>query len=226
MAVASHAATRVSISGLYALTPDLADASELSARVAAALAGGATAIQYRNKTASPEVRLKQARAVRALCSARGATLIVNDDVELALAVAANGVHLGHDDPTVATARARLGPAAIIGVSCYDSLLRAEAAVGAGVDYIAFGSFFRSAVKPAAVRAHPSLLSEAKRRWEVAVVAIGGITAANAAPLLHAGADALAVISAVFDAPDVEAAAREIASLFARRRRSSIAGPEP
>jgi thiamine-phosphate pyrophosphorylase len=213
MVVAPHAAARVSISGLYALTPDLGDTDELTARVTAALAGGATAIQYRNKTASPGLRLEQALALRGLCAVRGAIFIVNDDVELASAVDADGVHLGRDDATVAAARERLGRRALIGASCYDSLVHAEAAVAAGADYVAFGSYFASAVKPDAMRADTSLLSVAKMRWNVSVVAIGGITAANAGSLLAAGADSVAVLSAVFGAPDVKAAAREIASLF-------------
>ena len=215
MVVAPHAAARVSISGLYALTPDLGDTGELGERVAAALAGGATAIQYRNKTASPGLRLEQALVLRRLCAGRATLLIVNDDVELAFAVDADGVHVGRDDASIAAARARLGPRALIGASCYNSLVRAEAAVAAGADYIAFGSFFASTVKPRAVHADTSLLSVAKMRWNVPVVAIGGITAANAGLLLAAGADAVAVLSAVFGAPDVTAAARELASLFSR-----------
>jgi thiamine-phosphate pyrophosphorylase len=201
------------LAGLYALTPDCADTDLLLAQVRAALAGGASAVQYRNKTAAPGLRLDQARALRAACAARSATFIVNDDVELAATVDADGVHLGRDDATVIAARKRLGPGAIIGVSCYDSLARADAAVGSGADYVAFGSFFPSTVKPEAVRATNALLSAAKLRWRVPVVAIGGITAANAAPLLAAGADALAVISAVFDAPDVRSAAQALAQLF-------------
>jgi thiamine-phosphate pyrophosphorylase len=218
MALALPARSRTSLSGLYALTPDCADTDWLAACVRAALAGGAAAIQYRNKTAAPALRLAQARMVRAACTASGATFIVNDEVELAARVDADGVHLGRDDATVASARKRLGRRATIGVSCYDSLARADAAVGAGADYIAFGSFFPSAVKPGAVRAPTELLSAAKLRWTLPVVAIGGITPANAGPLLAAGADAVAVISAVFDAPDVEAAARAIARLFISRSR--------
>jgi thiamine-phosphate pyrophosphorylase len=206
-------ALRASISGLYALTPDASDSEKLAARVAAAIAGGARAVQYRNKAASPELRLEQARALRMMCRDRATLFIVNDDVELARLVDADGVHLGKDDASVAMARARLGPSAIVGVSCYDELERGADAVDAGADYIAFGSFFSSAVKPAAVRAKPSLLTAAKSRWRVPVVAIGGITAANAASLIDAGADAVAVISAVFGAGDVESAARRIARLF-------------
>jgi thiamine-phosphate pyrophosphorylase len=149
-----------------------------------------------------------------LCKARGAIFIVNDDVELALAVDADGVHLGRDDATVEAARARLGPDAIVGVSCYDAIGRAQAAISAGGDYIAFGSFYPSRVKPNAARAPLSLIGEAKGRWPgISVVAIGGITGANAAPLVAAGADAVAVISALYDAPDVGLAARELVACF-------------
>jgi thiamine-phosphate pyrophosphorylase len=202
------------IAGLYALTPDLLDSDELIARVAAAIEGGASVIQYRSKIASPPLRRAQALALRDLCAGRGVTFIVNDDVDLAYAVDADGVHLGRDDAPILRARRRLGHGAIIGASCYDSLDSATAAVGAGADYVAFGSFFASPIKPAAARAKPPLLTAAKARLSVPVVAIGGITPANAAPLVAAGADALAVISAVFRAADVTAAARAFADLFA------------
>ena len=214
MAAVSTAVPRSKLAGLYALTPDLADTAALSARTDLALSGGASAIQYRNKSASAALKLQQATTLRALCSARGAIFIVNDDVELARAVDADGVHLGRDDASVAAARARLGSAAIVGVSCYDELARAEAAIAVGGDYIAFGSFYPSRVKPNAVRPSLRLIAEAKARWpEITVVAIGGITAANAAPLIAAGADAVAVISALYDAPDVLLAARELVACF-------------
>ena len=208
--------SRVGLAGLYALTPDLADTLPLLQRVRAALAGGAAAIQYRNKTASPALRWVQARALREICADASAVLIVNDDVELAASVAADGVHLGRDDASVAAARQRLGPNAIIGASCYDSLERAQSAFEAGADYIAFGSFYASSVKPDAVRATPELLSSAKRRWDIPLVAIGGITPDNAVPLIAAGADAVAVMTAVFKAADVRASARAFANLFRPR----------
>ena len=214
MAAAPRAAGRPKLAGLYALTPELADTVELAARTELALSGGASAIQYRSKAASAGLKLEQAAALRALCSARGAIFIVNDDVELAHAVHADGVHLGRDDATLAAARARLGPAAIIGVSCYDELERAESAIASGGDYIAFGSFYPSRVKPNAVQAPLSLIAEAKARWpQAGIVAIGGITAANAPPLIAAGADAVAVISALYEAPDIALAARELAGCF-------------
>jgi thiamine-phosphate pyrophosphorylase len=214
MSAVLRTASRPKLAGLYALTPELSNTTTMSLRTEAALAGGASAVQYRNKAAPAALRREQAGALRALCKARGAIFIVNDDVELALAVDADGVHLGRDDASVAAARARLGPDAIVGVSCYDAIGRAQAAVSAGGDYIAFGSFYPSRVKPDAVRAPLSLIAEAKARWPgTSVVAIGGITAANAAPLVAAGADAVAVISALYDAPDVGLAARELVACF-------------
>ena len=215
------------ISGLYALTPDLLDTDELIARVTAAIAGGAAALQYRNKIASPPLRRAQALALRDLCAARGTIFIVNDDVNLAYAVDADGVHLGRDDAPLPRARQRLGSTAIIGASCYDSLERAAAAVAGGADYVAFGSFFPSTIKPDAVRVEAALLTAAKVRWNVATVAIGGITPATAPALIAAGADALAVITAVFDAPDVTAAAKAFRDAFvaatpAARRRAGMA----
>ena len=204
------------LAGLYALTPDRADTGALLAQVAAAIEGGAAAIQYRNKRGSAALRREQALALRELCASQGVLFIVNDDVALAREVAADGVHLGRDDVAIAAARQFLGGDAVIGASCYDSLEQAERAVGSGADYIAFGSFFASRVKPDAVRAPLSLLAQAKARWRVPVVAIGGITAANAASLIAAGADALAVITALFDAPDVTVAARALHAAFAAR----------
>lgn len=201
------------IAGLYALTPDLLDTDELVARVERALLGGAAAVQYRNKLASPPLRRAQALVLRDLCAAQGTIFIVNDDVDLAFAVDADGVHLGRDDPPLARARRRLGQTAIIGASCYDSLERAATAVAEGADYIAFGSFFPSVIKPDARRAEPSLLTAAKARWNVATVAIGGITLATAPALIAAGADALAVITAVFEAPDIVAAAKAFRDAF-------------
>jgi thiamine-phosphate pyrophosphorylase len=202
------------IAGLYALTPDLLDSDELFERVGAAIAGGARAIQYRNKIASPPLKRAQALALRDLCSAQSVTFIVNDDVNLAYGVDADGVHLGRDDAPLAHARRRLGHGAIIGASCYDSLDRAAAAVAAGADYLAFGSFFPSTIKPDAARAQPALLTAAKARWNVTVVAVGGITVSHAGALIDAGADALAVVTAVFGAADVRAAAKAFSDAFA------------
>lgn len=207
---------RQRVSGLYALTPDLLDDNALEAKVRAALEGGASLVQYRNKTAPPEVRLRQARRLSHLCKAHGVPLIINDHLSLALEVEAEGVHLGRDDGEAAAARARMGDHALIGVSCYDSLDNARAAVRDGASYVAFGSFFTSAVKPSAVKAKFSLLTDAKRELKVPLVAIGGIDATNAQYLIHSGADCIAVISALFDAEDVRYAASRLSSLFQRK----------
>jgi thiamine-phosphate pyrophosphorylase len=202
--------------GLYAVTPDLADTADLVARVEAALAGGAGAIQYRSKGATAVLRSTQAEALARISAKRGVLFIVNDDAALCAAVGADGVHLGAADGSAAAARAIVGPERIIGISCYNDFALAEAAVAAGADYVAFGSFFPSSVKPGARRADVALLARAGMLG-VPVVAIGGITAENAGSLERAGAQAVAVISAVFDPPDVEAAARAIAGRWGRSR---------
>ena len=200
--------------GLYAITDG--PRVDLLAACEAALDGGATLLQYRDKTHDAPRRFAEARALVSLCSRFGVPLIVNDDVELAAAVRAAGVHLGEDDVDVASARGRLGADAIIGVSCYDSLDRARTLAAAGADYLAFGAFHPSPTKPNARTATPALLREAKPLG-VPLVAIGGITAANGATLIDAGASYLAVISAVFGTRDVRGAARSFAVLFADAR---------
>jgi thiamine-phosphate pyrophosphorylase len=194
------------LGGLYAITPE---SGELLPRVSAALEGGVAALQYRRKG---NASAGEARALAGLCRARRALFIVNDDLELALACGADGVHLGRDDGDVDAARARMKDK-LVGVSCYDSLERARAAVAAGADYVAFGSVFASPTKPGAVRAPLALFAQAKPLG-VPLAAIGGITLENAPQLLAAGADALAVISDLFDSPDVAARARAYGKLFA------------
>jgi thiamine-phosphate pyrophosphorylase len=198
--------------GLYAVTPDALDIEPLARMVEQALAGGAAALQYRNKLLPRDKRLAQAHRLAALAQGYGVPFIVNDDVEIALAVGANGAHLGKDDADLRAARARLA-GKILGASCYDRLEAARAAVAAGADYVAFGAAFASPTKPAAVRAPLSLFGEAKALG-VPLAAIGGITLENAPQLLAAGADLLAVISDLFDAPDIAARARQYARLFA------------
>lgn len=201
--------------GLYVLTDSaLIPDEKLVPAVAAAIAGGAVMVQYRDKSDDMGKRRWEAQDLVNLCRPLGVPLIINDDVALAAAVGAAGVHLGRDDGDIAAARATLGPGAIIGVSCYDDLVLAAAAAAAGADYVAFGSFYPSRVKPDAVRATPALLQQAKQQLHLPITAIGGITAANAAPLIAAGADLLAVISDVFGQQDIRAAARRIADLFA------------
>ena len=204
------------VSGLYAITPDISDAPDLLAAAEAALAGGARLLQYRNKAASAALRLLQGRALLALCRDYQVPLIINDHLDLALALDADGLHLGAEDGSLTAARARLGPEKILGASCYDRLELAHEAERLGADYVAFGSFFRSSVKPVAVCAPLALLGNAKRRLSTPVVAIGGITLDNAPQLIAAGADGVAVISALFGAGDVRLAARCFSALFSRR----------
>jgi len=194
--------------GLYAITPEHAARERLLEQVAQALEGGIALLQYRRKTRQDP---SEARALASLCRARGVPFIVNDDVELALACRADGVHLGRDDGSIAAARSKLKNK-VLGISCYDSLEAARAAVAARANYVAFGSVFASPTKPSAVRAPLTLFAHAKPLG-VPLVAIGGITLENAPALLKAGADALAVISDLFDAPDVAARARAYGKLF-------------
>lgn len=201
---------RLPAGGLYAITDGPRD--DLIDACARALQGGATLLQYRDKTMDRARRRIEARALIALCADYDVALIVNDDCELAADVGAAGVHLGEHDADVASARARLGANAIIGVSCYDSIELANRAARDGANYIAFGAFFDSPTKPHARRATPDLLRAAKSLG-VPLVAIGGITADNATVLIDAGADFVAVISGVFGQTDIGAAAAAYQKLF-------------
>ena len=199
------------IRGLYAVTPDEPDTEELLRKSRLVLQGGAGILQYRNKVADVPLRLAQASALRELTRDFSALLIVNDDAALARRVDADGVHIGSGDGDIAAARAKVGDDKLVGVSCYNRPALAREAAQQGADYVAFGSFFDSLVKPEAVVASPGLLRQARGEIAVPLVAIGGITLRNAALLLDAGANALAVISAVFGADDIREAARQFSS---------------
>jgi thiamine-phosphate pyrophosphorylase len=207
--------------GLYAITPQMSDTAALVRSVEECLAGGAALIQYRSKQAPPALALEQARRLALACRAAHVPLIVNDSVELALAAGADGVHLGREDGLARGARDAF-PRGIIGVSCYDEPLRARAASEAGADYVAVGSLFASGTKPGAKRASLETIAAAKRISGLPVAAIGGITLDNAARVVAAGADLLAVIAAVFDAPDVRAAAQSFANLYVDEPRNARA----
>lgn len=199
--------------GLYLITPaEPPPGLTLIEAVAEALAGGAAMLQYRDKGADPERRGGEARALLHLCRHQGVPLIINDDLALAAAIGADGVHLGRDDPSPLTARALLGPRALIGVSCYSSIDRARTAAHEGADYLAFGRFFPSTSKPHAAPASPALLRKVKPLG-LPLVAIGGITPENGAVLLAAGADMLAVIQGVFGQPHIRTACRAFNRLF-------------
>jgi thiamine-phosphate pyrophosphorylase len=212
-------AGRDRIAGIYLLTPDAAATrfDRVLSVCEVALAAGVRLIQYRNKQADRATRLDQARRVVALAHAAGALAIVNDDVALALEIGADGAHLGRDDGDLPHARAQLG-ARLLGASCYADWTRAQRAVAAGADAIAFGAVYASTTKPDAVRAPLSLLSEARRAWpNIRVIAIGGIDASNISAVGAAGAHAAALMAAVFDAPDPGAAAALLVQQFEQGR---------
>lgn len=204
------------IRGLYAITPDEPDTKRLITLVEAALTGGASLVQYRNKQASAELRSEQARALRALCSRWQRPLIINDNVQLCLAVDADGVHMGAEDGDLREARARLGTR-LLGASCYGDLDLALTAQERGADYVAFGACFASTTKPAARTVELPIFAAGSNTLHVPRVAIGGITVNNAAAVVRAGADAIAVIGALFGSDDVETdvetVARQFSSLF-------------
>jgi len=199
-------------SGLYAITQtENKSLDTVLAQVAAVIRGGAVLVQYRNK--QPHDALAWAAALAGLCKSQNVPLIINDDISLAAQVGAAGVHLGQDDGEIQQARGALGAAAIIGVSCYNSIGRAREAVRCGADYVAFGRFFPSTSKPLAAPAELATLRQAKRELPVPIVAIGGVLPENGAGLLAAGADLLAVIGGLYDQADPEQAARAYRALF-------------
>ncbi|HQT26155.1 MAG TPA: thiamine phosphate synthase [Burkholderiales bacterium] len=201
------------IAGLYAITPDCGD--DLAAKTEAALKGGAKVLQYRNKSGKREMRVEQALELKKLCKIHGVPLIINDDIDLAVEIDADGAHVGSDDLGVGMARKKLKNG-ILGVSCYGSMTLATEAQRLGADYVAFGSFFPSITKPDAVKASLSLLQMSKLSIKIPVVAIGGITPENGGLLIESGADALAVISSLFDVPDTAAAAKQFSELFYKK----------
>lgn len=205
--------------GLYGVTPEWDDTDRLADAVRRAAAGGMTALQLRRKTATEAQRAAQARVLAALCRELGVVFLVNDHWRLALDVGADGAHLGRDDGDLAQARAQAGSGLLLGASCYNDLARARELLDAGADYIAFGAVFPSTTKPQAVRAPLSLLAQARELAagmpgpRPAVVAIGGITPANAPQVAQAGADSIAVINGLFEAPDIQQAAAACSAPF-------------
>ena len=200
--------------GLYAITDASLQAPEqLAENVSLAIDGGAALVQYRDKSANARLRLRQANALADVCRARGVTLIINDDVELAGSCGAHGVHLGKDDADLLSARSLLGSGAIIGVSCYNDLSLARQAAGLGADYVAFGRFFPSQTKPGAIQASPDLIRQARQELSLPIAAIGGITPGNAGQLIDAGADMLAVVTGIFATADVQRAAADFSVFF-------------
>ncbi len=212
---------REALAGLYAITPDDHLTPRLSALVEAALAGGVRLVQYRNKQAPAGLRRAQATELLELCRLHGARLIINDDVWLAVEIGADGAHVGRDDMAPRTAREALGARRILGVSCHADLGRVEAAVRDGADYVGIGSMFPSATKPGATAASLALLGEARRRFDIPIAAIGGITVRNAPQAIAAGADMVAVVSDLFNVMDIGGRAAQFQNLFEQGRKSRL-----
>lgn len=201
------------ISGLYAITPDSIDTEKLLAMTQKALAGGAKFIQYRNKAVNAILRRKQAEKILWLCREFDVPFIVNDHLDLALEIGADGLHLGRNDISVKEARRTLGNNKIIGASCYNQIELAARAEDQGADYVAFGAFFNSTTKPDAVTASVELLGLAKLKLRKPIVTIGGITLLNANMLIERGGDAIAVSNALFGAQDIQVTAKSFSRLF-------------
>ena len=203
------------VPGVYAVTDcERLSGSELLDRTSRILEAGVSAVQYRNKSGDAARKAAEAAAIGALCRQHGVPLVINDDVDLALAVGADGIHLGADDESCTRARARLGTGGLIGISCYDNMQTAVAAQDDGADYVAFGAFYPTRTKQPRSRADIELLERASRQLHIPIVAIGGITPDNAAPLLAAGADLLAVVSSLYGDPDPAAVVRRFRRLYA------------
>lgn len=202
------------LSGLYAVTDaSVTDPEKMFQNVEQALLGGARCIQFRDKSDNHEQRLQTSIVLRELTRRLNALFFINDDVDLAKEVSADGVHLGQDDTDLGKAREQLGQHSLIGISCYNRYELAEEAAKQGADYVAFGSFFSSSTKPDAVKADIQLLHRAKQQLGIPVVAIGGITVDNGLSLIEAGADMLAVVDGIFGQTDITAATRQFCSLF-------------
>jgi thiamine-phosphate pyrophosphorylase len=206
--------TQTKLRGLYVITDThLIPRTRFVETVEAAVRGGATMVQLREKETPPEEVIRLGRDILTVTRRYGALLIVNDHPTIAKEIGADGVHVGRDDPPLAEARAIVGAEAIIGASCYGQVDRAVAAEQAGADYVAFGTPFPSPTKAKRTDISLGIFQEAKQRVRVPVFAIGGITLANARQVIDAGADGIAIVSGVFAAPDVEAAAHALAQLF-------------
>lgn len=202
------------LKGLYAITDEnLISEENFEQAIESTLQGGSRIIQYRDKSKNQNKRLQQAALVRSLCTQYHATCIINDDIELAQAVHADGVHLGKDDIPILQARKILGENSIIGISCYDALSLALIAEKNGANYVAFGAMFSSSTKPEASKTSPRLISSAKKQLSIPVCAIGGITEENISQLINHGADMAAVISSLFSSSNIKNTASILSKNF-------------
>jgi thiamine-phosphate pyrophosphorylase len=201
------------INGLYVVTPNEYGTELLCKQVAAAIQGGAKIVQYRNKVAGANLRLRQSTALLALCRSQQVPFVINDHLDLCAQIDADGLHIGSTDCDLGAARRLLGDDKIIGASCYNRLDLAIKAEQAGASYVAFGACFPSQTKPDAIHAPLTLFAEAKMQLNIPLVAIGGINLQNAPSVISAGADAIAVVGALFDADDMVESSRQFTNLF-------------
>ncbi|MDN2712916.1 thiamine phosphate synthase [Janthinobacterium sp. SUN118] len=205
--------------GLYLVTPNWDDTDRLLDVSEQALQGGVALLQYRHKSADAAQRREQAGALLALARKYGVPFIINDFIELCEELDADGVHVGGTDASVAQVRARLGTDKIVGASCYGDMALAYAAQAGGASYVAFGGFYPSLVKQYPVTTPLDIVLQTKREISLPCVVIGGMTPANAAPLVARGADMVAAISSVFgngdQADEVDIAVQQFNLLFAR-----------
>ncbi len=201
------------LQGLYAITDPELMGADLAEKAEQAILGGIKILQYRNKTASIEQQELEASSLCKLCNKHDVLFIINDNIELAIKVNADGLHLGQKDTQLQQARKLLGENKIIGVTCNNKIEFAQTAQGQGADYVAFGRFFNSLTKPSAPHAELSLLSEARKQITVPIVAIGGITPESAPFLLNEGADMLAVIQGIFGQADILNATRQFVEII-------------
>jgi len=202
-----------SMRGLYLVTPDWDDTRQLLQVTEAALRGGAALLQYRHKGADAALRQEQGECLQDLCRTYGVPFIVNDHVDLCLALNADGVHVGGTDASIVQVRTAVGPGKIVGASCYGSMELAHRAYRDGASYIAFGGFYPSRVKQYPVTTSPDIVAQAKKEISLPNVVIGGMTRDNAAPLVEKGADMVAAISSVYLDGNPQSAARAFADLF-------------
>ena len=205
------------LTGLYAITDSaLMPGERLMEKTEAELRGGCRILQYRNKNANSTDRKREAGLLRTLCHRYQSLLIINDDMELALQVGADGIHIGQSDTSLAQVRKQVGDQIIVGISCHDNITLALQAQQGGASYVAFGRFFESHTKPHAPAADVAVLSRAKKTLKIPIVAIGGITRDNAMRVITQGADMIAVIHDLFspnDVHEIEQRARTFARLF-------------
>ena len=204
------------ISGLYAITPDQSDTDDLLNKTQQVLEGGARLVQYRNKSADKMLLKEQAKSLLQLCRAYKIPLIINDHIDLAMAIDADGVHVGLGDIPVSAARERFGQGKIIGASCYNNLHLALQAEESGSDYVAFGAFFPSETKTDTVPVSTNLVDYAKQKVTVPIVGIGGIRLINAAAVIDSGCDAIAVCNDLFGTGNITARALQYTQLFAEK----------